>query len=183
MQAATHHRRMAAAPAWTPDIQKAIGARIRDARNAKGFSLRSFAQRMELSHGTLGHWETGTNEIPLEKLWKVCLLLGVSADKLLFDVERWPFDKVSYDKVSDLESADRHRLEGALLSTATDLGIDIRKAEPTAIGGAQISPADRDLAPAVLTSLSTVPPERSTGKIGGKAPTAPSALGKRPRIA
>lgn len=172
--------------AWTADIQKAIGARIRDARNAKGYSLRSFAQRMELSHGTLGHWETGTNEIPLEKLWKVCLLLGVSADKLLFDVERWPFDRVSYDKVSDLEPADRHRLEGALLSTASDLGVDIKKPDLAPHGGAElaeVSPEDRDVAPVVLTSLATVVPERSTGKIGGKAPSVPSAPGKRRRTA
>lgn len=112
---------------WSEKVQQDIGARLRLARQAKGFSLRGLAERMQMSHGALGHWETGKNEIPLSSLWELCTRLGVSADKLLFDVERWPFERVDYDKVNDLDPQDRSRLEGGLLLTAVEAGIDVRK--------------------------------------------------------
>ena len=48
---------------------KAVGQRLRQARQAKGLSLEAVAERLELkSKQAVGHWETGINPIDLRKL-------------------------------------------------------------------------------------------------------------------
>ncbi len=48
---------------------KAVGQRLRQARQLRGLSLEAVAERLELkSKQAVGHWETGVNPIDLRKL-------------------------------------------------------------------------------------------------------------------
>jgi transcriptional regulator with XRE-family HTH domain len=154
-------------PKWDEDVQRQIGARMREARRLKGVSLRTLAPTFEMTHGALGHWEKGTNAISLPQLWLLCATLGVSADKILFGVERWPFEKVSYAKVADLEPADRHRLEGGLLSVAADLGVEIKQDPPSAAARQAKEVASfLEIAEAASASAPPTPAKRKTGAQG-----------------
>jgi transcriptional regulator with XRE-family HTH domain len=143
-------------PEWKQDVQEAIGARMREARVMRGMSLRALAPKLGVKHAALGHWENGKNPISLPQLWMMCALLGVSADKILFGVERWPFEKVAYAKVADLEPADRNRLEGGLLSVAADLGVDIKQDPPSP--AARQAKAVASFSEFAETATATAPP-------------------------
>ena len=116
---------------WTTAHDNAMGKRIRDAREAKGLSLQAISERLHISKGTAGHWETGERAIKHHDLARLCAELEVSADEILFGVRRWPLPAVDFDLVSDLEPIDLGRLEGAILQRASDLGLQICRA-PTA---------------------------------------------------
>lgn len=115
-------------PAVPPVPQLALvdlGSRLRRAREAVGLSLHAVADRLGLSHATVGHWETGTNAIKAPELFRLCHLYSVSADDMLFGARRWPFPGVDYDAVQRLEPIDRGRLEGAMLAVAEAMGAAI----------------------------------------------------------
>lgn len=114
-------------PTWTTDHAKALGRRIAAARKAAGWSLQRVADALEVERATVGHWETGARTIKVHDLWALCTALGVSADKLLFDVEKWPFEKISYDAVKQLEVEDLHRIEGGVLLIAAQIGVELEK--------------------------------------------------------
>jgi len=52
-------------------FRKALGARLRMARDAKELSLRAVGARLGISHGTVGHWETGVNPMGIDMLWRL----------------------------------------------------------------------------------------------------------------
>lgn len=106
---------------------KEVGARIALARNAKGLSIQQLADRLCMTKGSVGHWETGTNAIKAPELARICKLLDVSADELLFGIRRWPFTGVDFDLVNDLDPRDLGRLEGALLTLAEQFGMQIKR--------------------------------------------------------
>ncbi len=85
------------------------------------------AQAVEVSRGTAGHWETGFRTIKVGDLVRLCEALDVSADRLLFGLERWPFDRVDYGAVSGLEKRDLDALQGSLMVVANQLGLDVSK--------------------------------------------------------
>lgn len=118
----------------------AIGKRIKQARIAKGYSTQGLANRMSVSKGTVGHWETGTNAMRIPELVMLCRLLEVSADEIIFGVRRWPFPAIDFDKVAELEPVELGRIEGGLIRQASDLGLDLVRvksapAEPGARNG------------------------------------------------
>lgn len=111
-----------------PDIDLAeIGARIAAARNAKGLSTQALAVRLGRTKGAVGHWETGKNAIKAPELAKLCKVLDVSADELLFGTRRWPFEGIDFDSIAGLEKRDIDRLEGGLALAAAQLGIEIKR--------------------------------------------------------
>lgn len=63
--------------------QESIGRAIRDARLARGLSLRSMAGSLHLSPATLSTLETGRSPITVERLQQIATLLNVSTDRLL----------------------------------------------------------------------------------------------------
>ena len=89
--------------------------------------MQTLADRLGVTKATVGHWETGARTIKLLDLRRVCSALEISSDFALFGERRWPFDRISYEAVRDLEPQDRNRLEGALLLTAAQIGLEIGK--------------------------------------------------------
>lgn len=63
----------------------ALGARIRDARRAKGLTQERLGELCSLSTAYIGHLERGTRVASLETLARLSRVLHVSMDYLLFD--------------------------------------------------------------------------------------------------
>lgn len=62
--------------------------RIRAAREAKGYTREKFAEKLDVSVSYLAELERGRTGISVKLLMKVCNLLGLSADYILFGTER-----------------------------------------------------------------------------------------------
>jgi transcriptional regulator with XRE-family HTH domain len=60
-----------------------LGARIREARLAKGLSLRGMAAEADISPSLLSQVETGKVQPSVSTLWAVVTCLGLSVDQLL----------------------------------------------------------------------------------------------------
>lgn len=161
---------------WTATYAKPIGARIADARKARGWSIDQVGEKLGVSRGAIGHWETGKRAIKVHDLWSLCQVLGVSADKLLFGLERWPFELVSYEKVVELEPEDRNRLEGGLLMLASEMAVDLKAASDESVSAPPrlANPVSHALAAAAEAGLSNAAllqfQERSAARIHADAP-------------
>ena len=110
----------------TPE-SKEVGRRIAKARASQGLSIANVAETLDVSRGSIGHWETGERAIKIQELAALCRTLKVSADELLFGLRRWPFEKIDFDSIATLDKDDMNRLEGALILTAAQLGIEIKQ--------------------------------------------------------
>lgn len=66
-----------------PD-RKAIGERLRLARQARGWSLREFAERINQAYQTVAAWEVGRTMPSPEILGYAAQVLGVSLDWLVY---------------------------------------------------------------------------------------------------
>lgn len=62
-----------------------VGERLRSAREAAGYSLRSAASKLDITHGAIGHWEKAVNAIDLRTLFTLAKMYGVSVHGLLAD--------------------------------------------------------------------------------------------------
>lgn len=60
-----------------------LGARIRDARMAKGMTAAEASRRIGLSASAVSHWETGHVTPPLLMLERLATELGLSVDQFL----------------------------------------------------------------------------------------------------
>jgi transcriptional regulator with XRE-family HTH domain len=110
---------------WTPDNDLAFGARITQARKKKGLTLDQVATELDVSKGTVGHWETGSRSIKHHDLAALCSFLSISADELLFGSKRWPFEGIEFESIAQLEPNEIDKLEGAIVSTAHQYGLVI----------------------------------------------------------
>ena len=63
-------------------------ARIRKAREEQGYTRERFAEKLDVSVSYLAELERGRTGISVKMLVKVCSLLGLSADYILFGTER-----------------------------------------------------------------------------------------------
>lgn len=63
--------------------RRQVGQRLRAARESKTLSLRDVGARLGISHGTVGHWETGQNPIDLDALRRLARLYETSVVALL----------------------------------------------------------------------------------------------------
>lgn len=63
-------------------------ARIRKAREEKGYTREKFAEKLDVSVSYLAELERGRTGISVKMLIKVCNVLGLSADYVLFGEER-----------------------------------------------------------------------------------------------
>ena len=112
---------------WEEAEDRVLGGRIQKAREARGVSLQTLADFMDVSKATAGHWETGARSIKHHDFARLCAALNVSADQLLFGRSVWPFSGVDADKVQQLDAQDLAKLEGGLLLTAAQIGLDIAR--------------------------------------------------------
>lgn len=62
--------------------------RIRKAREEQGYTREKFAEKLDVSVSYMAELERGRTGISVKMLIKVCNLLGLSADYVLFGVER-----------------------------------------------------------------------------------------------
>ena len=62
--------------------------RIRKAREEQGYTRERFAEKLDVSVSYLAELERGRTGISVKMLIKVCNLLGLSADYVLFGSER-----------------------------------------------------------------------------------------------
>lgn len=62
--------------------------RIRKARESKGLTREKFAEKLDVSVSYLAELERGRTGISVKMLVKVCNVLGLSADYVLFGTER-----------------------------------------------------------------------------------------------
>ena len=62
--------------------------RIRRAREEQGYTREKFAEKLDVSVSYMAELERGRTGISVKILIKVCYLLGLSADYVLFGVER-----------------------------------------------------------------------------------------------
>lgn len=63
--------------------RRQVGQRLRAAREDKSLSLRDVGARLGISHGTVGHWETGQNPVDLDDLRRLARLYETSVVALL----------------------------------------------------------------------------------------------------
>lgn len=62
--------------------------RIRKARESMGYTREKFAEKLDVSVSYLAELERGRTGISVKMLIKVCNVLGLSADYVLFGTER-----------------------------------------------------------------------------------------------
>ena len=63
-------------------------SRIRKAREEQGYTREKFAEKLDVSVSYMAELERGRTGISVKMLVKVCHLLGLSADYVLFGKER-----------------------------------------------------------------------------------------------
>ena len=62
--------------------------RIRNARENQGYTREKFAEKLDVSVSYMAELERGKTGISVKMLIKICNLLGLSADYILFGSER-----------------------------------------------------------------------------------------------
>lgn len=76
--------------------------RIRQARENMGYTREKFAEKLDVSVSYLAELERGRTGISVKMLIKVCNVLGLSADYVLFGTER----KADSDRVDAIHRID-----------------------------------------------------------------------------
>ena len=76
----------------------ALHTRIRRAREDLGYTRERFAEKLDVSVSYLAELERGRTGISVKMLVKICNLLGLSADYVLFGTER-PSDYKRIDAI------------------------------------------------------------------------------------
>ena len=77
--------------------------RIRKAREEQGYTREKFAEKLDVSVSYLAELERGRTGISVKMLIKVCNLLGLSADYVLFGAERKE-DALRLDAIHRIDS-------------------------------------------------------------------------------
>ena len=87
--------------------------RIRKAREELGYTREKFAEKLEVSVSYLAELERGRTGISVKMLIKVCDVLGLSADYILFGEERSE-DALMLDKIHRIEEKYLPLLNGVI---------------------------------------------------------------------
>ena len=91
-------------------------ARIRKAREDAGYTREKFAELLDVSVSYLAEVERGRTNVSVKTLVKICNVLGLSADYVLFGENR-EADTLLLEKI--------HRLDKKYLPLLTDLINDL----------------------------------------------------------
>jgi transcriptional regulator with XRE-family HTH domain len=102
--------------------KKAIGQRLKAARNAAGLTQQQVADKLSLVKATISSWEVGSNQPDLSYLKQLAKLYGVSADALLWDdalsIEAMQF-AAEYDSLTERQRRTFRVLWSAFVLEAT----------------------------------------------------------------
>lgn len=96
--------------------------RIRKARETLGYTREKFAEELNVSVSYLAELERGRTGISVKMLKKVCTVLGLSADYVLFGEER-AADSALFDSIHRIDSKYLPLLEN-LLTELLKLSLD-----------------------------------------------------------
>ena len=80
-----------------------LHTRIRKAREERGYTREKFAEKLDVSVSYLAELERGRTGISVKMLIKVCNVLGLSADYVLFGEERSE-DKKRVDSINRIDA-------------------------------------------------------------------------------
>lgn len=96
----------------------ALGVQLRQARKAAGYTLRTLADRLEMSHSVLSRWENGERIPNTEDVASVLTAVGIHGDERaeLLDLAR----NADSPQWLSVQSADRDRQIAALLDFERD---------------------------------------------------------------
>ena len=92
--------------------------RIRKAREEMGYTREKFAEQLEVSVSYLAELERGRTGISVKMLIKVCDVLGLSADYILFGEERSE-DTLMLDKIHRIDEKYLPLLDGIITNLLT----------------------------------------------------------------
>src|SRR5699024_10611292 len=97
---------------------RALGVQLRAARKAAGYTLRTLADRLEMSHSVLSRWENGERIPNTEDVASVLTAIGINGDERaeLLDLAR----NADSPQWLSVQSADRERQMAALLDFERD---------------------------------------------------------------
>ena len=87
--------------------------RIRKAREKMGYTREKFAEKLDVSVSYLAELERGRTGISVKMLIKVCDVLGLSADYILFGEERSE-DTLMLDKIHRIDEKFLPLLDGVI---------------------------------------------------------------------
>lgn len=68
------------------EINIEIGARVKHQRERAGYTQEKFAELLEMETNSISALEQGAVGMSLTTMKKMCILLSISADELLFDI-------------------------------------------------------------------------------------------------
>lgn len=88
-------------------------ARIRQAREEMGYTREKFAEKLDVSVSYLAELERGRTGISVKLLIKVCKVLGLSADYIIFGEDR-PCDLLLLDKIHRIDEKYIPLLDGVI---------------------------------------------------------------------
>jgi transcriptional regulator with XRE-family HTH domain len=71
-----------------PDIQKALGQRIRELRAKQGYSQEAFADRCGVHRTFMGTVERGESNLSFQNLVKIATALGLTLSQMLSGLEK-----------------------------------------------------------------------------------------------
>ena len=74
-------------PSEKKEINVIVGENIRKYREASGYNREYFAELLDISTRFLCDVETGYTGVSITTLRKICELLGISADRLLWNMD------------------------------------------------------------------------------------------------
>lgn len=89
---------------------QAMGARVREARERRGFTQEQLSEECSLSASHIGHIERGTRTPSLETVFAISCTLGVSLDELVFGSTQ-PTEAALSDIVSVIHRKEESKAE------------------------------------------------------------------------
>lgn len=66
-----------------------LGNLLKEAREQKGISQQTLADKIGITRNCIGNWETGRRSIDIIQLYKICDCLGLEVDELIKKVNKY----------------------------------------------------------------------------------------------
>ena len=103
------------------EINIAVGNHIQLIREEAGYTQDTLSELLDITPNHLSAIERGVSGISLETLQRLCLLLGVSADRILFGLDAQEQEALAIARrITDLKPENRKQIQD-LLSIIIDM--------------------------------------------------------------
>ena len=105
----------------TKEINIAVGNHIQLVREEAGYTQDTLSELLDITPNHLSAIERGVSGISLETLQRLCLLLGGSADRILFGLDAQEQEALAIARrITDLKPENRKQIQD-LLSIILDM--------------------------------------------------------------